>query len=79
VREVVELLLRGLPWERNIEPIQIREMPAHRVEASLVVKVKVEVDVEDVEEVVENLTHELELAVRFRVARLSPGLFDFPR
>jgi hypothetical protein len=50
-------------------------MPAHRVEASLIV----EVEVEEVEEVVEDLTHELELAVRFRVGRLSPGLFGFPK
>jgi hypothetical protein len=72
VREVIEPLLRGLPRERKLE--QIREMPTHRVEASLVVEVEVEV-----EEVVEDLTHELELAVRFRVARLSPGLSGFPR
>jgi hypothetical protein len=75
MREVVELLLRGLPRERKIEWFQIRKMLAHRVEASLVVKV----EVEEVEEVVEDLTHELEFAVRFRVARLSPGLSDFPR
>jgi succinate dehydrogenase/fumarate reductase-like Fe-S protein len=59
VREVVELLLRRLPRECKKEQIQIREMPTHRVEASLVV---------EVEEVIENLTHELELVVRFRVA-----------
>jgi hypothetical protein len=76
VREVVELLFRGLPRERKIEWIQIREMPAHRVEASHVVEVE---EVEEVEEVVEDLTHELELVVRFRVAGLSPGLSGFPR
>jgi proline racemase len=73
VREVAELLFRGLPRERKIEWIQIREMPAHRVEASLVV------EVEEVEEVVEDLTYELELVVLFRVAGLSPGLSGFPR
>jgi hypothetical protein len=76
VREVVELLLRGLPRERKIERIQIQEMPAHPVKASLVVEVE---EVEEVEKVVEDLTHELELVVRFRVARLSPGLPGFPR
>jgi hypothetical protein len=72
VLEVVELLIRGPPRKCKIERIQIREMPAHRIEASLVVEV-------EVEGIVEDLTHELELVVWFRVTRLSPGLSGFQR